>query len=208
MDTISGVHAQAHISTLGRLQLSTFSDLKILFATVLMINLLKIVARFSIPFRDKVVTRFMNFCSTSKKTTSEESFTAPIADRNNEDIRFIATVLMYTEMFIENSSFIIAAVTIFQFQKHRSSFMFPFPNFELDWGTVMFVILIQWSLAIVSDMITIYFAPRVKLPSVVVWKKIWEAKFPFLGFLIYGTLTMGVLGAVYMTAKIPRVWNI
>eukprot|EP00026_Physarum_polycephalum_P006081 Phypoly_transcript_06122.p1 GENE.Phypoly_transcript_06122~~Phypoly_transcript_06122.p1 ORF type:complete len:512 (+),score=57.98 Phypoly_transcript_06122:231-1766(+) len=195
--TLSVVHAQSHISTLGRMMFSTLDHVSLTVLSVLLLNVGKFFFRLSTPLRNSLVQKIMNM---DVRETPQETIA------RLERQRYIVSAAIQTEMIVENSCAIFAGLTMYLFEANKQVFMFPYPKGELMLQTVIFIILVQLGFALVFDLTTLYVAQRfLHLPVLETWKDMWQRKYRFFGFLLYGLLTMGVVGIFYMGFKAPRV---
>ncbi|EGG23556.1 putative transmembrane protein [Cavenderia fasciculata] len=191
MHSLAVVHAQAHISTLGRMMISTINQTEFTIVSVLLLNIGKLVFRSSVQLRDRLASNMIS------KITHHE---------HKESKKFVRAVGMYTEMIMENSSIPASAFTMWVFYDNRGLFFFPYPDggtFTL--GEAALNSFIQLIGAFVFDIITLWINERYfGLPLERAWKKMRENWAPFFGFLIYGIATMGMGGIIWMACKLPR----
>eukprot|EP01132_Coremiostelium_polycephalum_P005677 gene5677-7065_t len=191
MHSLAVVHAQAHISTLGRMMISTINDVEFTVVSVLLLNIGKLVFRSSVQIRDKAAGKVLN---------------RVFHTDHKESKKFVRAVGLYTEMIMENTSIPASAFTMWAFYNVRGLFFFPYPSggsFTLSDATINAVI--QLGIAFVFDILTLYINEKYfKLPLERAWKKMKENWLPFFGFLLYGLTTMGMIGVIWMACKLPR----
>lgn len=81
--------------------------------------------------------------------------------------------------------------------------MYPYPTATLTAGDVAYTTATQVICAIIFDLITLYVAERyLKLPILKTWSAMWEKKYKFFGFLLFGLLTMGLLGVCFVSTRV------
>ncbi|KAF2077512.1 hypothetical protein CYY_001211 [Polysphondylium violaceum] len=191
MHSLAVVHAQAHISTLGRMMISTINEIEFTVVSVILLNIGKLVFRSSVQLRDKAANRVL------KKVMGKE---------NQESKRFVRAVGLYTEMIMENASIPASAFTMWTFYNIRGLFFFPYPDsgeFTLADATIN--VAIQLGIAFVFDILTLLINERYfHLPLDRAWKRMKEKWLPFFGFLLYGLISMGSIGIIYMACRVPR----
>ncbi|KYR02398.1 putative transmembrane protein [Tieghemostelium lacteum] len=195
MHTLAVVHAQAHISTLGRMMISTINEYTLTIVSVLLLNIGKLAFRSSVHFRDRAAGIVINKVTGAKQ---------------KETKKFVRAVGLYTEMIMENASIPASAFTMWAYYNVRGLFFFPYPSqdgvdvpFTLGEATIN--VAIQLGFAFVFDFLTLYINERyIKLPLDRAWRKMKGKWLPFFGFLLYGVGTMGMVGVIWMACKLPR----
>ncbi|EFA84867.1 putative transmembrane protein [Heterostelium album PN500] len=191
MHSLAVVHAQAHISTLGRMMISTINEIEFTIISVFLLNIGKLVFRSSVQIRDKYASKV---------------FEKVMGAEHKESKKFVRAVGLYTEMIMENASIPTSAFTMWVFYNFRGLFFFPFPDggsFTL--GEAVINAVIQLALAVPFDILTLIINERYfGLPLERAWKKMREKWLPFFGFLIYGVITMGMIGVIWMACRLPR----
>ncbi|EGC34432.1 hypothetical protein DICPUDRAFT_153330 [Dictyostelium purpureum] len=193
MSTLAVVHAQAHISTLGRMMISTINEIEFTVISVLLLNLGKMVFRSTVQLRDETANKI-----------ALKLFNVKVTEKDSKG--FVRAIGIYTEMIMENASIPASAYTMWAFYKVRGMFFFPYPDsgeFTLAEATINVVI--QLSIAFVFDAITLFINERYfGYPLERAWKKMKQHWLPFFGFLLYGLMTMGMVGIIWMACKVPR----
>eukprot|EP01133_Synstelium_polycarpum_P007467 gene7467-8736_t len=191
MHNLAVVHSQAHISTLGRMMISTIGDTKFTIISVILLNMGKLIFRSSVQIRDKYASKVVS------------KF---IGHEHKESKKFVRAVGLYTELIMENASIPSSAFAMWIFYDSRALFFLPYPpggSFTLADATINVVI--QLVVAFPFDILTIWLNERhFNLPMERAWLRMREKWFKFFGFLIYGVATMGMVGVLYMAAKVPR----
>ncbi|EFA84866.1 hypothetical protein PPL_01859 [Heterostelium album PN500] len=191
MHSLAVVHAQAHISTLGRMMISTINEIEFTIISVFLLNIGKLVFRSSVQIRDKYASRVL------EKVMGTE---------HKESKKFVRAVGLFTEMIMENASIPASAFMMWLFYDRRALFFLPYPSggsFTFDAAVINVVI--QIVIAIPFDIITLIINERYfGLPLERAWKKMREKWLPFFGFLIYGVITMGMIGVLWMACRLPR----
>jgi len=234
MKVMAVVHAQCHISTMGKILSMSFNSYYLLFLSALLLNFGKFFGRSSIGIRDNIVKKCLlvlfSRCKSSSRETDLPATDIPLdkmeikraipegdaspvypnsrtsRERKINTTNLVNNVLIFTEIFADNSSVVMAAFCIKMFYPIRSVFMFPFPDKPLIDQDIVILITIQLITAIPFDILTIYINEfYFKKELFATWKVIMKQKYRYYGFLIYGLLSMGLIGLIYMSLNVPRV---
>lgn len=193
--TLSVVHAQSHISTLGRMMFATMDNLSITFLSVGLLNVGKVFFRLSSPLRDMIVFKLLH--KGEMKTEHD--------DEHKRRQRYISAAGMQDELIVENACILFSGFMMYFFQENKVMFMFPYPSGYLSIQTVVIITVIQLVLALICDLITLYIAEiYLHLPVLKTWEAMWEKRYRYFGFLLYGLFTMGLMGIIYMGFRVPR----
>ncbi|GAM20702.1 hypothetical protein SAMD00019534_038770 [Acytostelium subglobosum LB1] len=191
MHSLAVVHAQAHISTLGRLMISTIGDINFTIGSVFLLNFGKLVVRSSVQVRDKYASKLLEKLLGSEHVESK---------------KFVRAAGLFTEMIMENASIPTSAFMMWLFVNSRALFFLPYPSGEsFTMEAALINVAIQILIAIPFDIVTLVINERYfGLPLERAWRKMQGKWLPFFGFLIYGLVTMGLVGVLYMAARVPR----
>ncbi|GAM20701.1 hypothetical protein SAMD00019534_038760, partial [Acytostelium subglobosum LB1] len=190
MHSLAVVHAQAHISTLGRMMISTINDTTLTVISVLLLNIGKMVFRSTVQVRDKYASKVL------EKVAGTEHI---------ESKKFVRAVGLFTEMIMENASIPTSAFTLWVFRNYQGLFYMPFPDKSFGIVDIVINVAIQLGIAIPFDIVTLLINERYfGMPLERAWKKMREKWLPFFGFLVYGIITMGMLGVIWMACRLPR----
>ncbi|KAM9962286.1 hypothetical protein ACTFIR_005189 [Dictyostelium discoideum] len=193
MSSLAITHALSHVATLGKIMLSTINQTELTIISVLLLNLGKLVFRSTVQLRDDAINN-LGFRLFGIKVTHKESK------------GFVRAVNIYTEMIMENASIPASAYTLWAFYKFRGIFFLPYPDGgEFTLGEATVNVVIQLSFGLVFDALTLFINERYfNYPLERAWKKMKENWLSFFGFLLYGLVTMGMIGILYMVTRVPR----
>eukprot|EP01133_Synstelium_polycarpum_P012502 gene12502-14675_t len=193
LHTLGVVHAQAHISTLGRMMISTINQVDTTIWSVVLLNVGKLVFRSSVQVRDRMASKVLS------------KF---IKHEHQESKKFVRAVSLYSEMIMENASIPASCFAMWCFYNAQAVFFFPYPDGEHgSWtlGDAALNAFIQIIIAVFFDILTLWINERYfSLPLERAWKKMREQWLQFFGFMIFGVAVMGLGGCVWMAARYPR----
>ncbi|KXS08933.1 hypothetical protein M427DRAFT_266814 [Gonapodya prolifera JEL478] len=223
-------HAQLHKVVSGMMAITSITSFDAMLFSVIGVSVFKFFWRSTIIYRGVFVNsaaeRVLNLNHLSESTSatrnsSRHASTNGAVSNNNatsvvenievdvvvedryEAVKFmVATELSY-EMILETAAVIFTPILNSWMRPHREVFAFHGLDSTVP---VWQLILTQLVCFLISDhlflqMSTNYFS---KLPFQLCWKNIRKHRFRIHNFLIYGTVTMGVICQCYFMYKAPR----
>eukprot|EP01116_Phalansterium_solitarium_P015491 TRINITY_DN3428_c0_g1_i1.p1 TRINITY_DN3428_c0_g1~~TRINITY_DN3428_c0_g1_i1.p1 ORF type:complete len:515 (+),score=79.82 TRINITY_DN3428_c0_g1_i1:43-1587(+) len=192
------VHAQAHISSIGRMMLAGFSDLWIAAITIVLVNVGKLLFRMTSPWRDSLFNKMF-----SRKVFSSEKE----AEDDQAFKQFVRAISLHVDIIMETSCVVTGGVCLYLFLPHAEFFMLPFPNNGVPLTITLAVssICIQLVVGAIFDCAALYCGARyLKMPVSETFEQMKAHSGPFFGFLIYGVATMGTMTTLFMACRVPR----
>jgi len=199
LKALAVVHAQAHVSSIGRLMLSGVGDLQLVTVTILLVNFGRFLFRSTGLMRDRLMNAVMRRNKVADAEEAEEAF---------RYTQFVRAVSLHVDIIMENSTILLAAFTLYAFQDSQIFFMLPFSATKLTFFMALASAFIQYAIGSMFDYAALYTGARFfHMPIAESWEQMKKASGRFFGFLVYGVLTMGMLGTLYMCVCVPRpIW--
>lgn len=179
---LPALHSLFHNVTIGRMLLYSIDNFYVFLFLVTLNNIQEICLRFSLLWRDKFIAKWI------------------YGDKDND--HHIYGSIISIEMMLELIGIFISPFMMLLF--NRYDYMFNFNDkMENMISVTIYSFFVQLLLEIPTDIICIIYEMRVhKIDLINIWKIIMTKK--MIIFCIYGVCTMGILGMLYTTVRLPR----
>lgn len=184
------LHSLSHSVTIGRMLIMNISNTEASVILIVLTNLQEFIMRITTFERDYLMMWLISGKEKAK------------ACYKSEELSIVHSCIVNAEMVFELAGIMISPCFMIFFAKDK--YLFNFNSYEMSYMYFIYNLLIQLACEIVTDMICIIYEVRYsKLPLIEVWKHIRHHK--VILFSIYALSTMGVLGMIYTSLRLPRV---
>lgn len=199
------MHSIFHNITLGRMLLYSVNDIYMCLLLTMLTNLIEIILRLSILKRDDFFKKFIGLSIFKKcfDTKSEEQ-SGEQREKNHQDELDRHGAIIIMELLLEIVSIFISPIIMICFMKYKYMFNFNGGSTETSLTIIFINFALQFIFEIPTDLLCMIFEIRNhKIELYQIWNKIGNKK-TFI-FAIYGMCTMGILGMLYLSLRLPRL---